>query len=88
MIERNARLQAQLIDDLLDVSRIVSGKLRMEPRPIDLRAVVEAGLEAVQPAAGQRGVAAERPAGRGSVGRGRRPRAAAAGGLEPGDRTP
>ncbi len=57
VIERNARLQAQLIDDLLDVSRIVSGKLRMDQRPIDLRAVVEAGLEAVQTAAGQRGVA-------------------------------
>jgi PAS domain S-box-containing protein len=57
VIERNARLQAQLIDDLLDVSRIVSGKLRMQLRPIDLRVVVEAGLEAVRTAASQRAVA-------------------------------
>ena len=56
VIERNARLQAQLIDDLLDVSRIVSGKLRLDPRPIDVRSVVEAGLEAVSGVAGQRGV--------------------------------
>jgi len=51
VIERNARLQAQLIEDLLDVTRIVSGKLRMDMRPVDLRAVVEAGLDAVRTAA-------------------------------------
>ena len=56
VIERNVRLQAQLIDDLLDVSRIVSGKLRMDLRTIDLRVVVEAGLEAVRAAAEQGGV--------------------------------
>jgi len=57
VIERNARLQAQLIEDLLDVTRIVSGKLRMEMRPADLRAVVEAGLDAVRTAALKRGIA-------------------------------
>src|ERR1044071_7620689 len=41
-IERNARLQARLIDDLLDISRIVSGKLQFEREPADLNAVVEA----------------------------------------------
>jgi PAS domain S-box-containing protein len=59
VIERNVRLQAQLIDDLLDVSRIVSGKLRMDLRTVDLRLVVEAGLEAVRAAAEQGGVLLE-----------------------------
>jgi PAS domain S-box-containing protein len=56
VIERNARLQAQLIDDLLDVSRIVSGKLRLDQRPVDLRSVVEAGIETVRAVAAQRGI--------------------------------
>lgn len=50
-IERNTRMLAQIIDDLLDVSRIISGKLRLDVRPIDLGPVVEAALEAVRPAA-------------------------------------
>lgn len=50
-IERNARVQSQLIEDLLDISRIVNGKLRLDVRPVDLRAVVEAALDAVRPAA-------------------------------------
>jgi PAS domain S-box-containing protein len=54
VIERNARLQAQLVEDLLDVSRIMSGKLRIEPAPIDLRSVVERGLDAVRGAAHKR----------------------------------
>ncbi len=41
-IERNARVQSQLIDDLLDVSRIISGKIRIEPRAVDLAVVIEA----------------------------------------------
>ncbi|MBC8029256.1 MAG: response regulator [Pyrinomonadaceae bacterium] len=48
-IERNARSQSQLIDDLLDVSRIITGKLQIEPRSVDLRAVIEAAVEAVRP---------------------------------------
>ena len=51
LIERNAKLQAQLVEDLLDVSRIVSGKLRVEVRPMDLGATVEAALDAIRPAA-------------------------------------
>jgi PAS domain S-box-containing protein len=51
VIERNVRAQAQLIEDLLDVSRIITGKLRVDLRPIDVAAVVEAGLEAVRPSA-------------------------------------
>jgi signal transduction histidine kinase/PAS domain-containing protein/ActR/RegA family two-component response regulator len=49
-IERNAGAQAVLINDLLDVSRAVSGKLRIEPQPIDLQAVVLAAVDAVKPA--------------------------------------
>jgi len=48
-IERNARAQSQLIDDLLDVSRIITGKLQIEPRPVDLCAVIEAAIDAVRP---------------------------------------
>jgi PAS domain S-box-containing protein len=50
-IQRNAQLQAQLIEDILDVSRIISGKLRLETRATDLAAVVEAAVESVLPAA-------------------------------------
>ena len=63
-IERNARAQAQLIEDLLDVSRIVTGKLRLQVRPVDLPRVIEAALEAVRPAARGQGRSAR---GRGST---------------------
>jgi PAS domain S-box-containing protein len=46
-IERNARAQAQIIDDLLDVSRIVTGKFALNVGPVDLIAVVEAALESI-----------------------------------------
>jgi CheY-like chemotaxis protein/nitrogen-specific signal transduction histidine kinase len=55
-IERNAQAQAQLIEDLLDVSRIVSGKLRLEMRPVDVREVIEEALDTVRPTADARGV--------------------------------
>jgi signal transduction histidine kinase/ActR/RegA family two-component response regulator len=50
-IDRNARVQAQLIDDLLDVSRIVSGKLNLDVRPLDIGSVTRAAINVVQPAA-------------------------------------
>ena len=50
-VERNARLQARLIEDLLDISRIITGKLRLEMGPVDLTRVVKMALEVVQPAA-------------------------------------
>jgi PAS domain S-box-containing protein len=55
-IERNARAQAQLVDDLLDVSRIITGKLRMEVRATDPTAFTEAAIDAVQPAAEAKGI--------------------------------
>ncbi|HKO41702.1 MAG TPA: response regulator [Pyrinomonadaceae bacterium] len=48
-IERNARSQSQLIDDLLDVSRIITGKLQIEPRAVDLGSIIESAVEAVRP---------------------------------------
>jgi PAS domain S-box-containing protein len=56
-IERNAHIQEQLIADILDVSRIVTGKLRIELRPIELAPVVEAAVDAVRPAADAKGIA-------------------------------
>ncbi|MCU1384297.1 MAG: multi-sensor hybrid histidine kinase [Acidobacteria bacterium] len=49
-IERNSRIQAQLVDDLLDVSTIVTGKLRLTFEPVNLATVVEAALDTVRPA--------------------------------------
>ncbi len=49
-IERNARSQSKLIDDLLDVSRIITGKIRMNLRPVEIRTVVNTALEGVRPA--------------------------------------
>jgi PAS domain S-box-containing protein len=50
-IERSASVQAQLIEDVLDVSRIMSGKLTFEPRPVDLGTVAHAAIITVHPAA-------------------------------------
>jgi signal transduction histidine kinase len=50
-INRNAMMQNQLISDILDVSRIVAGKLRLEPAAVDLIAVIGAAVETVQPSA-------------------------------------
>jgi PAS domain S-box-containing protein len=50
-IERNARAQAQLVSDLLDISRVITGKLRINARPVDIATSVESALEAIRPAA-------------------------------------
>lgn len=55
-IVRNAHVQLQLIDDLLDVSRIISGKMRLDIRPVDLHRVLESALDAVRPAANAKGL--------------------------------
>ena len=59
IIERSTKSLAQLLDDLLDVSRIVSGKIRLEARPVDLPSVLQVAVEAAQPAAEQKGVTIE-----------------------------
>src|SRR5215216_4803617 len=58
-IDRNARVQAQLIDDLLDVSRIVSGKLNLDVRPLDITSVTRAAINVVRPAADAKGMVLE-----------------------------
>ena len=55
-IERNAHVQEQLIADILDVSRIVTGRLRLNLRPIELAPVVDAAIDTLQPAAAAKGV--------------------------------
>ena len=55
-IERNAWLQSRLIDDLLDTSRIATGKLHFEPGPTDLNAAVSAALDTVKAAAASRNI--------------------------------
>lgn len=54
VIHRNAQAQAKLVDDILDVSRIITGKISLEPRPADLAALVEEAVEVVRPAAAAR----------------------------------
>ncbi len=55
-IERNTRAQVHLIEDILDFSRIVAGRLRLAAAPVDLVGVVEAAIDTVRPAAEARGV--------------------------------
>jgi PAS domain S-box-containing protein len=57
VIERNARSLAQLIEDVLDVSRILTGKLALNPKVVELAGVVQAAVEVVRPRAEQKGVA-------------------------------
>ena len=55
-IERNARSQARLIDDLLDVSRIITGNLRLDLIPLNLAPIVDAALDALRPTADAKGI--------------------------------
>ena len=59
-IERNARVQTQLIEDLLDMSRITSGKLRLDIQSVETIPVIEAAIETVRPAADARGIILEK----------------------------
>lgn len=56
-IERNARVQAQLIEDLLDMSRITSGKVRLDVQSVEPASFIEAAMETVRPAADAKGIA-------------------------------
>jgi PAS domain S-box-containing protein len=60
IIERNARMQTQLIEDLLDMSRITSGKIRLDVQPLMPASFVEAALETVRPAAEAKGIQLQR----------------------------
>lgn len=59
IIERNAHVQTQLIEDLLDVSRIIRGQLRLNICPVDLNQIIEGAMETVQPAADAKGIELE-----------------------------
>ena len=56
VIDRNARAQAQLVDDLLDLSRIMTGKLRLDLNQLSFTTVVEAAVDSVRPAAEAKGI--------------------------------
>jgi signal transduction histidine kinase/integral membrane sensor domain MASE1/CheY-like chemotaxis protein len=58
-VERNAHAQAQLIEDLVDVSRIAGGKLQLDIEPVDMITVISAAIDIVRPAANARGVSIE-----------------------------
>ena len=55
-IERNAKAQTQIIEDLLDVSRIITGKLRLDARPIQLDPIIATAIDAVRPTAEAKGI--------------------------------
>ena len=59
VIERNVRVQTKLIEDLLDVSRITSGKLQLQLRPTALIPVIRAAIDSVRPAADSKGIAVQ-----------------------------
>jgi PAS domain S-box-containing protein len=56
VIERNSRLQTQLIEDLLDMSRIISGKMRLDVQQVDVHAVIQAAIDSVRPGAEAKGI--------------------------------
>jgi PAS domain S-box-containing protein len=58
-IKRNAKMQAQIIDDILDVSRIITGKLSLDLQPIELGPVLESAVSVVRPTAEAKGIAIE-----------------------------
>ena len=60
VIERNVHLQRQLIEDLLDLSRIISGKVRLDVQLAELSEIVTSAMEAVKPAAEAKGVKLEK----------------------------
>jgi PAS domain S-box-containing protein len=59
VLDRNSRAQAQLIEDLLDISRIISGKLRIEFKAVDIVGVISAAVDSLLPASAARGIAVE-----------------------------
>jgi len=58
-IERNAKAQAQLVEDILDVSRVITGKLQLNIGPVDVAAIINAAIDSVQPAATSKAIEIE-----------------------------
>ena len=56
VIERNAAAQRAIIDELLDISRIVTGKLKLDPKPVELSSVIDSAIDAVRPAADRKNI--------------------------------
>jgi PAS domain S-box-containing protein len=56
VVERNARAQERLIEDILDTSRIMTGKLRIDPHPIDLPMIVDSAVDSIRPTAEARNI--------------------------------
>ena len=56
VIQRNARVQTQIIEDILDMSRIISGKVRLDVQRVDLASVIEAATDSMRPAADAKGI--------------------------------
>lgn len=67
VIERNARLQSELIEDLLDISRIVTGKVRVRLRPIAVAPIVTAAVESLRPSAEAKGIQLRAPSATGTL---------------------
>src|SRR5439155_9008034 len=61
LIERNAKTQVKIVDDLLDLSRALSGKLRLNMENVDLAAVIEAAVETIHPASEAKSIRIDRP---------------------------
>lgn len=59
IIDRNAKVQAQLIEDILDVSRIITGKLSLDIRPVELKQIVETAVDSVRLAADAKGISVQ-----------------------------
>jgi signal transduction histidine kinase len=59
LIERNAKTQVKIVDDLLDVSRALSGKLRLSMEPVDLSHVIHSAIDTVRPATEAKGICSE-----------------------------
>ena len=82
VIERNATVQLRLVEDLLDMARVISGKLRLDVKPLAIETLVTAAIEVVEPAAAAKTIRDPRRVRRGSPARQRRRRPLAAGHLE------
>lgn len=66
VIERNAKTQSQIINDLLDVSRVIAGKMQLRMEPVDLREVIENALNSIRPSAELKSIRVIHPSGEGA----------------------